>query len=197
VRAIATLACALAGGAFACGCGGTERLEGPPDPATEPIDAPAKPPRGWRTTANRTSGFTISVPRSWSVRTRGTATLLRSRSRLVAVTIAADRSRPGRDTRAAVYARRAFAALPGFRRLAASRTRKVRGSPYDSALVAGAGTLRSRGQRQRVLVATFRRPGRVAYTAVAFAALVRGRAPDARALAKVLASLRGRRPAGL
>jgi hypothetical protein len=187
-------ACALLAAACGAGCGGEERLEGSPDPSTEPIDAPATPPAGWRTVANRRAGFTISVPPGWTVRKRGSATLVRSDDRLVAVTVAADRSRAGRDTRAARYAREAFGALPGFRRLKARTRARLTGTPYDAARVDGSGTLVARRQRQRVAVAAFRRRGRVTYTAVAFAAEVRGRTPHAGELTQLFASLRGRRP---
>ena len=176
------------------GCGGEDEIGGSPDPATERSDRPARPPAGWRTLANRAAGFTISVPRDWSARTRRSATLVRSRDRLLVVTVAADRSEPGRETPPARYARRAFRAVPGFRRLALRGTRRVARSPYPSARVDGAGTLAARRQRQRITVAAFRRPGRVTFTVVSFAAVVDGRAPHAGSLSTLLASLRARRP---
>lgn len=175
----------------AAGCGGEEKIEGSPDPANEPSDAAATPPRGWRIVSNERAGFTLSVPRDWSVRTRESATLLRSRERVLALTVAADRSEPGRDTAAREYARRTFEALPGFRELrAAGDPAPVAGSPYESARLDGAGTLASAGARQRVTVAAFRRPGRVTYTVVAFV----GRGAGTRDLRPLLASFRGARP---
>ena len=193
MRANATLACVLALCLCAAGCGG-EDADPAPDPATERSDRPAKPPPGWRTVVNRRAGFTVSVPRSWRVRGRRGATLVRSSDRLVAVTIAADRSAAGRDTRTGAYARRAFKALPGFRRLRARPARPLRASPYESARVVGSGRLGRRGQPQRIVIAAFRRPGRVTYSAVAFIAVVAGRAPHAGTLTTLLESLRGRRP---
>lgn len=179
----------------AAGCGDDEKFAGSPDPATERTDRPAEPPAGWRTFANRRAGFTVSVPQDWAARRRGSATLIRSSDRLVAVTVSADRSEPGRTTRPGPYARRAFRALPGFRRLRAGRPRRVDDSPYPSRRVDGSGTLAGRRQRQRITVAAFRRPGRVTYTVVAFSALVDGAAPHRATLRTLLASLRGRRPA--
>lgn len=144
---------------------------------------------------NRRAGFSLSLPRDWSGRTRRGATLVRSADRLLAVTVAADRGEAGRETRPRAYARTAFRALPGFRRLRADGTGRVRRSPYANARIDGAGVLARRGQRQRVTVAAFRRPGRVTFTVIAFAAEV-GRRPVHRAsLNALLASLRGRRPA--
>ena len=181
--------------AIAAGCGDEEKLEGSPDPRTERSDRPAHPPAGWRTFSNRRAGFTISIPRDWSARRRRGATLVRSRDRLLALTVAADRSESGRTTRPRRYARQAFRALPGFRRLRIGRTRGVAQSPYPSARADGTGLLARRRQRQRITVAAFRRPRRVTFTIVAFSAELGGRAPHAAAVTTVLASLRGQRPA--
>jgi hypothetical protein len=167
----------------------------PPDPASERRDRPAKPPPGWRTLANRRAGFTLSVPRAWTARKRGSATLIRSSDGLLAVTVAADRSEPGRTTPARAYARRTFRALPGFRKLRAQRVRPVRRSRYRSGRVDGRGTLGRRRQRQHITVAAFRRPGRVTYSLIAFGADVEGRPPHPGPLRTMLASLRGRPPA--
>lgn len=169
-------------------------MEGSPDPRTERNDRPADPPEGWRTFANRRAGFTLSVPRDWNARTRRRATLIRSNDRLLAVTVAADRGEAGRDTRPRPYAREAFRALPGFRRLRVRAVGTVKPSPYANARVDGAGILKRRRQRQRITVAAFRRPGRVTFTVVAFAAVIDGAAPHRGALTTLLASLRGRRP---
>jgi hypothetical protein len=188
------IAAVLSAAAVAGGCGDEDKHSGSPDPATERSDPPAEPPPGWRTFANRRAGFSVSVPLDWAARRRGSATLIRSGDRLLAVTIAADRSEPGRTTKPAVYARRAFRALPNFRRLRATRTRRVAGSPYPSARVDGRGTLAGRRQRQRITVAAFRRQRRATYTVVAFSAEVDGAATHAASLRLLLRSLRARRP---
>lgn len=194
MRAIALLLATAAalGGA---GCGEEDEFAGSPDPATERNDRPAKPPPGWHTVANRRAGFTLSVPRGWATRTRKSATLIRSRDRLIAVTVAADRSEDGRTTRPRQYARRTFRALPAFRKLRSAPARRVRGSPYRSARVDGGGTLAKRRQRQRITVAAYQRPGRATYTVVAFSARVGGGGPVyAGAVRAILASLRAQRP---
>lgn len=184
--------CALA---LAPGCGSEEKIEGSPDPASERTDKPAKPPAGWRTFINRRAGFSLSLPRDWSARTRRSATLIRSSDRLLAVTVAADRGEAGRETRPRRYAMSAFRAVPGFRRLRPNEAGRVRRSPYASARVDGSGVLARRRQRQRITVAAFRRPGRVTFTVIAFGAELRGRPVHRASLDTLLASLRGRRPA--
>lgn len=193
MRARALLAAAVVAALAGTGCGDEDEFAGAPDPATERNDPPAKPPPGWRTFSNRRAGFTISVPPGWPARVRGSATLIRSSDRLVAVSVAADRSEPARTTPPRQYARRTFRALPGFENLKVKRTRGVARSPYTSARVDGAGTLAKRKQRQRITVAAFRRPRRVTYTVVAFSAPA-GAAHSAE-IDALLASLRARRPA--
>lgn len=189
------LAAALIAALVTTGCGDEDEFAGSPDPATERSDRPADPPPGWRTFANRRAGFTVAIPRDWAARRRGSATLIRSRDRLLAVTVAADRSEPGRTMRPRAYAREAFRALPGFRRLREGRTRRVAGSPYPSARVDGSGTLARRKQHQRITVAAFRRPRRVTYSILAFSAELDGAAVHAPSLKLLLGSLRARRPA--
>ena len=191
MRATALLAVALVAG---IGCGEEEKFAGSPDPAKERSDPPAKPPPGWRTFANRRAGFTLSVPPGWPARTRRTATLIRSPEGLVAVTVAADRSESGRTTRPRPYARRAFRALPGFRQLRITRTRPIHQNPYPATRIDGQGTLVSRGQRQHITVAAFRRPRQVMYTIVVFAARTGPTRVHAAALDRLLATLRARRP---
>ena len=110
-------------------------------------------------------------------------------------TASADRSEPGRTLRPRRYARRAFRALPGFRKVRRTGTGRVRGSPYPSVRVDGTGTLAKRRQRQHITVAAFRRPRRVTYAVIAFAATPGGKPAYARPLNALLASLRARRPA--
>lgn len=195
MRARALLAAALAATVACFGCGEEDEFADSPDPATERSDPPAKPPPGWHTFANRRAGFTLSVPPGWPARARKSATLIRSSDRLLAITVAADRSEPARTTPPGEYAQRTFRALPGFRHLKPSETRGVAHSPYPSARLDGTGTLGVNGQRQRITAAAFRRPGHVTYTVIAFSARV-GRAPaHAGELRTLLASLRARRPA--
>jgi hypothetical protein len=191
VRATALLVAALIAGLAGSGCGEEDEFAGSPNPAKERSDPPAKPPSGWRTFANRRAGFTLSVPPGWPARARGSATLIRSTDRLVAVTVAADRSEAARTAPPRRYARRTFRALPGFRKLKINAVRKVKRSPYSSARVDGAGTLPERRQRQHITVAAFQRRRRVTYTVVAFSAS----AAHSGEIDLMLARLRARRPA--
>src|SRR3954447_9122684 len=159
-----TLAIAGAG----CGSSGDSGSP-PPDPASERADHPAKPPTGWRTVTGGQAGFTIAVPRGWSVRKHGAVVRIRSDDKLLAMSVTADRSEPGRDTSARAYSEETMRKLPGFTRaLKPHDAKKVKGSPYKSERVDGRGILRSKHRPQVVTVASFHRPGQVTYTLVVF-----------------------------
>jgi hypothetical protein len=179
----------LAGAAALAGCGGGDA----PKPA-EQADRPVRPPPGWRTVRNAVAGFTIAAPRRWTARTRRGATLIRSRDKLVAATIAADRGSPGRDTPPADYAKQTLRELPDFEGSVAARARRVRGSPYRSARVDGLGTVGRIRRPQRLTVAAFQRPGAVTYAGVVFRNASATSAADEAALNRMLRTLRGEPP---
>lgn len=175
----------------ACGGGGTNGSSAPAGP--ERSDRPAVPPAGWRTVRNRSAGFTVSVPRTWTAATRRAATLLRSDDRLVALSLSADRSRPGRDSQPAAYALGTLRQIPGFDGHP-GRVRRVRGSRYPAVQVTGTGRVRGSRARQRVTVASLRRRGFVTFTVIAFRnARVRPRFNDA-VIERIVRSLRGQAP---
>jgi hypothetical protein len=169
----------------AAGCGGSGG-----GGSAERADAPAKPPAGWRTVRNETAGFTIAAPRRWQARTRRRATLIRSPDRLVAITVAADRSAQGRNTGGVSYARELLQELPGFEGSVSPGVRHVSRSPYRTARVDGVGSVRTSRRGQRITVVVYRRSPRVTYAAVVFRnAFAVPRAED-RAVDRVLRSFR-------
>jgi hypothetical protein len=190
-RAIPALlaAAALVAGA---GCGD----DGDDEPPPERADPPAETPPGWRTVRNAPAGFTIAVPRSWTARTKRAATLLRSKDRLVVITVAADRSDPGRELEPEEYARRTLESLPGFEGSVSATSRRVRGSPYDSARVDGTGTVRTTRRPQGITVAAYHRPEAVTYAAVVFRNPRVDPRRDTRTIRRILGTLRARPPAG-
>lgn len=161
---------------------------------TETIERPPRPPPGWRTVRNPVAGFTIAAPKRWPADVTRRATFIRSDDRLVSITIAADRSAAGRRLTPVRYARRTLESLPGFKGAIGRRVRRVRGSPYPSAVVEGSGTVNATTRPQRISVAAFRRPHSATYTAIVFRnAVVRPRLND-RTIARILATLREGRP---
>jgi hypothetical protein len=180
---------ALAGAVALAGCGGG----GAPKPA-ERADRAVRPPPGWRTVRNAVAGFTIAVPRPWTARTRRSATLIRSRDKLVAATIAADRGSSGRDTPPADYAEQTLRGLPDFEGSVSARVRRVRGSPYRNARVDGVGTVARARRPQRLAVVVFQRPGLVTYAGVIFRHASATSPADEAALDRMLRTLRGQPP---
>ena len=172
-------------------CGDDEAPERP----AEQADAPAKPPRGWRTVENEAAGFTIAAPKTWAAATKRGATLIRSKDELVAVTIAADRSPAGTDTEPGAYARDVVAALPGFQGGISVREAEIAGSPYETAVAAGAGTIKTSGVPQRIQVVVFHRPRRVTYSAVIFRNARARPVPGRGTVARMLRSFRAQPPA--
>ena len=172
-------------------CGGDDAPERPKEKADEPI----KPPSGWRTVENEAAGFTIAAPRTWPAATKRGATLIRSRDELVAITLAADRSRAGRDTEPAGYARDVIAALPGFEGDVTVKDASVAGSPYETAIAEGSGTVKTSGVAQRIDVAAFHRPRQVTYTAVIFRNARARPVPGRATVARMLRTFRAQPPA--
>ena len=163
------IATALAIAALALGaCDDDEPADSSPDPAAEGSDPPAKPPRGWRVVRNRRAGFSVSAPRTWSARTRGTAILIRSDDRLVSITGAADRTAEERTRRPEAFARQTIRHLPGFRGRVRRRSRRLRGAPYRTARVDATGRIRTSAVPQRITAAVYQRPGFVTYELLVF-----------------------------
>lgn len=158
-RIVAVAAAAL----IAAGCG-----DDGPEKRNERADPAAKPPRNWKTARNREAGFTLSIPRSWTAKVKEQATLIRSKDKLVVLTVAADRGPEGRELTATAYAKRTLESLPEFEGSELPSASRVRGSPYKSARVDGVGSLKTSRRPQRIAVVAYRRPRKVIYALVAF-----------------------------
>jgi hypothetical protein len=98
------------------GCGGSD--DGPePEPEPPPretVQHLPELPDGWSGFVNRRGGYAVGLPPGWNADRRRANTLIRSFDRLVAISIAPDRSRGGLEVPIDDYARRAGEALPGF-----------------------------------------------------------------------------------
>jgi len=162
---------------------------------TEHADPPATPPRGWHTVLGDRAGFTIAAPRRWKARTKRRATLIRSRDRLVAVTVNADRSAQGRNAPPRSYARDLLEELPGFEGDVSARIRTIPGAPYRTARVDGVGSVRTSRRAQRITVAVYQRAGLVTYGAVVFRNAFATPRGDDRVVNRMLRTFRARPPA--
>lgn len=164
--------------------------------AVERSDPAAAPPPGWRTVKNASAGFTIAVPGTWTATGTSRRTIIRSDDRLVAVSISADRTAPGRELPAERYARRTIRTVPNFAGTVGKKVSRVRGSRYESAVLSATGTVNPSNLSQRISVAIFHRPGRVTYGALVFRnAGVEPRFND-RTIDRILRSFRAQPPRG-
>jgi hypothetical protein len=168
IRLVAVIAAVGVAALALAACDDDDGDDTTPDRAVERSDPPAKPPPGWRTVRNRRAGFTLSVPRTWSARKKGSATLIRSDDHLVSATVAADRTAAEREARPAAFARQTLDHLPGFRGRVRKRARRVRGSPYRSALIEARGRVSTSKVLQRITAAVFQRPGQATYEVLVF-----------------------------
>lgn len=175
------------------GCGGDDGSD-PDAAALERVDPPATPPPGWRTVSNSRIGFTIAAPRTWTATHTGRRTVIRSDDRLVAISISADRTAPGRELSAERYARRTIRTVPHFAGVVDKRVGRVPGSKYESALLTATGTVSPSNLSQRISVAILRRPGRVTYGVLVFRnAGVKPRFHD-RTIERILRTFRAQPP---
>jgi hypothetical protein len=164
-RSFAALAAALA--VVLAGCGGSSQ-PGRANAPRETSDRRPPLPPGWRRVVNRQAGFSLGIPPGWTARGGHGATLVRSRDRALAVSIAADRSPQGRTLAPARYARRTMGALRGYRELRIGGPRRVRGAHYPAAAVAGGGTFRRTRVRQAIDAIALQRRGLVTFSLVVF-----------------------------
>ena len=159
-RALSAIAAlSLIAGVAACG---KDEAPAPPSPAPprETLDKLPKLPEGWKQYVNRQVGFAIGRPPGWRAEHRGPSTLLRSPDRLVAVSIAADRTPEGIDFPLDDYVVQAAEALPRFKDLKVGRPRKFR-HEYPAQAVGATGV--KDGVRQQLLFIAVRRRGVVTY----------------------------------
>jgi hypothetical protein len=126
----------------------------------ETVDKLPELPEGWKPYVDRRIGFAIGRPPGWRAARRGASVLLRSPDRLVAVSIAADRTLEAVRYPLDGYVVEAAEALPRFKRLNVGRARSFRGE-YPARAV-GATGIKDR-VHQKLLFIALRRRGVVTY----------------------------------
>ncbi len=177
------------------GCGGSDGPSPPPRPA-ERADKPPELSSDWRPYVSRAGGFVIGLPPGWVARDVGASTLIRSRDRLVSIQVSPDRTDEALGFDPDEFARRALAAVPGYRRpLSPGRARRYP-HRYEGSSATARGVSARGGVAQRVELISLRREGVVAFT-VLVAAKAGPESAKSRELAhRVVASLRSRPPGG-
>jgi len=161
---------ALGVAVFSAGCGGSG---GAKTAATAPArsasaDRRAALPRGWRRVVNPRSGFNLGIPPGWTAHGVRGATLVRSRDRGLAVSIAADYGQQGQALAPARYAAATLRALRGYRRLRLGSARPARGTRFAAAAVTATGVYAPTGVRQAIRAIALQRPGVVTFSLLVF-----------------------------
>jgi hypothetical protein len=144
---------------------------------------------------NPRAGFSLGIPPGWTARGTAGATLVRSGDRLLAVSIAADRSADGRRLSPAAYARRLARDLRGYRGLRIGPARPARGARYPGATLSATGTFARTRVRQAILVVALSRRGAVTYSLIFFRTASAPASVYRAAIAGMLRTFRARPPA--
>ena len=146
----------------AAGCGSEEEAE-PPERKPETAQPVPKLPRGWTVQRNDNAGFAFGVPPGWSAKNKGTRSEVLSPDRLVAATIAADRSDEALEFPLREFAQTAITGVAGLRKLKPGETKRF-GHRYDGVVIDGEGVGGKEDIRQRVDLIVLRREGVVTFT---------------------------------
>jgi hypothetical protein len=145
------------------GCGGSSSK--PPPQPRETAQKLPRLPREWKPHRDKSIGYAIGIPPGWKLHDKGGRVLIRSPSRLVAVTLAADRSRQALALPVGEFATSALGSIPGFKgHLRPSKPRPLAGTPLQAARTSAKGTTKGQGLNERATVLVLRRAGAVNYT---------------------------------
>jgi hypothetical protein len=182
------------------GCGGSgdssttaTTTTAPKPPPKENRDQLPKRPQDWTPYVNERGGYALLLPRGWEAKPDGPQTLIRSYDRLVAISIAPDRSPDGLSAPLNDYATNTADELRGFEGGFDGKGMRRLKRRYDAVEVYGSGRSRD-GVEQRASVIVVRRDA-VATIAVVLAANARPAARTSFRIARrVIRTLRTRPP---
>ena len=183
------------------GCGGSDDESSsttttpPAPPPKETREALPDRPKEWKPFVNERGGYALLLPRGWKADPNGPQSLIRSYDRLVAVSVAPDRSPGARETEIEDYATRTADELRGFEDGFDAKGMRPFDHRYDAVEVHGTGTSRS-GVDQNASVIVLRR-GEIATLTVVLAANAKpGARESVRIARRAIATLRTRPPRG-
>ena len=199
----AALAFCIAALALAA-CGSDDDSTGSTTATTTTTTPPKPPPKetrdplpdvhpDWERFVNERGGYALLLPRGWGANRRGAQTLIRSFDRLVAISIAPDRSAAAQGTPLEDYATNTADELRGFEDGFDAKGSRPLGGPYDAVEVYGTGRSRD-GVDQKVSVIALRRDHQATITAVLAANAKPAARDSARVGRRVIATIRTRPP---
>jgi hypothetical protein len=183
---------ALAG----CGGGGdssSTTTTPPMPPPKEARDALPDQPKDWKPYVNERGGYALRLPRGWKAEADGPQTLVRSYDRLVAISVAPDRSEAARETPISDYATNTADQLRGFEGGFDAKGMRPFDHRYEGVEVFGTGTSRD-GVDQRASVIVLRRDDVATITVVLAANAKPGARESVRIANRAISTLRTRPP---
>jgi hypothetical protein len=158
--AVAAALCALV--ASGCGGGGGSTSTN----ATEAAQPAAKLPAHWHRHLDRRGGLTFGVPPGWKAHQPRRGLLISSPDRLVAISVASDRTVAARALPLERFARSVLATLPGYRApLDPGPPRPFAGTPLRGVRVSATGVAAG-GVPERVTLVALRRDRLASFTLV-------------------------------
>ena len=181
------------------GCGGddesssTTTTTAPEPPPKETRDALPDRPQDWEPYANAQGGYALLLPRGWEAEADGPQTLIRSFDRLVAISIAPDRSQAARETAIEDYATNTADELRGFEEGFEGKGMRPFEHRYEGVEVFGTGTSRD-GVDQKASVIVLRRDEVATLTVVLAANARPGARESVRIAERAISTLRTRPP---
>ena len=181
------------------GCGGDDESSSTtttttaPPPPKETRDALPDRPQDWEPYANAQGGYALLLPRGWKAEADGPQTLIRSFDRLVAISIAPDRSDAARETEIEDYAANTADALRGFEGGFDGKGMRPFDHRYDAVEVFGTGTSRD-GVDQKASVIVLRRDELATVTVVLAANAKPAAAESVRIARRAIGTIRTRPP---
>jgi hypothetical protein len=185
--------CILLAAGVIGGCGDDGAGSEGSDAVVETVDPLPKLPPRWKPHVNRDGGFALGVPPGWTAHSRGPRTELRSPDRLVAVSIAADRTADAVEIPLRELARRTIRTkIPGLRRVEPRPPRPDRHRYRAVSLEAKAIAAEEPPVRERLELVVIRRERLANYTALIAEPLDGMTAPRSREAERALRTLRGR-----
>ena len=150
--------------ASAIGCGGGSQTTTERNRPEETAQKLPKLPAGWKARRDRSIGYTIGVPTSWTASGHGDRVLFRSPDHLVAVTLTAARGQGAFDVSVQRFAEQALGALPGFKApLEPGKPKPFKGTPLEAVQTTASGT-QAGGLEERATLVVLRRDRLVNYT---------------------------------
>ncbi len=165
----------------------------PPPRTVETVDRSGDLPDGWSRFESGRGGFVVGIPRGWKAERRGRNALIRSYDRLVALSIASNRSLEAQSIALDEFATRTASALHGFQRPVNPSRPHPFEHRYDAVQVRATATEKS-GVRERLRIVVLRRQDLVTFTAVLAANAKHGSGPAEDLALRVLDTLRSRPP---